>query len=539
MSVPDESYVTVYKTASQLPSSWPAGINHSPAFSRYVYSIKPEWNINPLDHVHVIDIDEPQDPDPLEMKLTLPILQNLPLSSRIYFFYVTQANAGDLITFQPVLLSGNTVNQNAISYTFVATGNRELIIAIGVNNNYILHTFGQNNAPPPPPPPFSGGNPAVLFNYTSQASVQTNSIIYPISYAGSFGTPTGLTRSHVPSGTASGPEIVIKSGMEGFFTPNVSIPTTVVTGFRCNQAGWYRITAQYQAIMNFNTSTNPQGSTFAFGMGVFSSIGNYQVENSKFCPIQGALTATLTATPNQVRSVANPTFWMLLTANQFIVPAFIYDGTNIVFTSGQIQGDIVFEYIVPDASPAPLMMSMASDGGVGGDGDVGMASFFEEELQRGVVVVDPRQEKIKEVNAKNTDPELFSVSTKRTQAQVLEIQKKYIKDQQISSKKSAASSSSFSGGAPGFTLQDMEKMIHQALNARQYQQQQQYQPPQLAQASTSLSAAPASKRRKRSTSSSTSAGKEPETLLKEFHAMEEEVFGAGASSSSSSSSSST
>ena len=212
----------------QIASQWPAGIDYSGNQSKYVYSVSPDWQISPLDHFHIIDIDVPQvGITPNEMVFTVPRIASLPMESRIYFFYVSQANSGDIFTFEPVVGSGDTINGNALGFSLVATGKKELIIAIAVNQNYVIHSFGRNNDHA------EGLIPTVSFDYDSGVTP-----IDAVSYGNQFFT--GISALY-PGLDATAPELVVVPGMEGYITPNVTIPGKTFQGFRCNKTGYYLV----------------------------------------------------------------------------------------------------------------------------------------------------------------------------------------------------------------------------------------------------------------------------------------------------------
>lgn len=439
---------------SSLASSWPAGIEFDPGSATYRYSLQDSYNIDPLSHVHLILMDEVAPPSPLEMTLTLPNQQFLPYQSRLYFFYVEQANEDDLLTFVPVLGSGNTINGNALGFTFTLNGNRELFIAIGVQNNYIIHKFGLNATAPPVHVP----TPKVFFPLTTTAGVNTTAVTYPLAGAGV------ATASVTVGATAFGAEAVINSGMEGFITQNVAIPTTTLAGFRCNVSGWYNVTPQLRSLTIFSSASNPTPNWLCFTFARFSSAGAYQAATSVFSPSLGSFNATL-SNPTQMRQIANGTFYVQMTEGEIYLPCFTYDSTNFVFTSTTWGGNIFFEYVIPDTGlpVAPLSVFSEFGGDVGG-GEV-MAMAMRDGGGGGSSLADG-------VAQQNEDPSLrFSMSDKLgpIQKTIKEIQKKY--REELAQKQYGASSSSFSyqpqqqSMPPPITLSDMEAMVRRVVNS--------------------------------------------------------------------------
>ena len=226
---------TAFGTSDNLPSSWPAGVKYDPNSSRYVYSVSNAFQISALQHVHVIDIDVvPTPPATNTMSLTLPIMKNLPLESRLYFFYVTNSSAGDQLTFLPVSLSGNTVNGNALGYSFILSGSPELYIAIGIADNYIIHAFGKNN-----PGPTNIGLPTEYYDYNEEIPP----IVGP-TFSDFLFTPA--TKDLYAGNASVSAPVTVVTGMEGFLTREVPVPTQTFHGYRCNTTGMYLVNPQIE-----------------------------------------------------------------------------------------------------------------------------------------------------------------------------------------------------------------------------------------------------------------------------------------------------
>jgi len=328
---------TVYGTASNLPSSWPAGLHYSPTTDKYAYSVAHTWQISALDHIHVVAIDVPQSPigNPNVMTLTLPVSYNLPLQSRIYFFYVSEANPGDQLVFQPVSGGGDTVNGNAISYTFVLTGNPELILALCVNQNYILQVFGSNSAA-------EGMIPTQLLGLNPELPI--------------FGTadnpPFSGASDMYPGTNAMVAPIDIVPGMDGFLTPSVAVPTKPFQGLLCNVSGVYLINVQMNSSLSYTvgadagTNLGPyMGRMLEYdSSGSFNGNTNYPAY-TPFVPVANPGQSNYTWT-------INATFFQPLIAGNYYVFASTWDASSSgAIGTGSVNGGIVVCYWTPNVPP--------------------------------------------------------------------------------------------------------------------------------------------------------------------------------------------
>ena len=454
---------TAFGTSDNLPSSWPAGVRYDHNSSRYVYSVSASYQIAALQHVHVVDIDLPQILfAPNVMTLTLPIMKNLPLESRLYFFYVSQANPNDQLTFFPVTGSGNTINGNAVSYTFVLTGQPELFIAIGVNDNYIIHAFGKNNN--------GDSHPTENYQFSDQ--------IGPL-----YGTAPENMFSYATSdmflgdGAPSLPVTII-TGMEGFLTANTVIPTQAFRGWLCNQSGIYIVQPSFVASLLYTigltgTMLGPLQAVWL----EFNADGSFNdvVASPAFVPFvaEGA------PSPSIHTWRYNSAFFMPLHAGKFYLPAFTWDSSSTgTIVDGGIDGSLTFVYWAPiPPTPPPTLLSARANSA---------------------------SSSIVAVQAANKNPDVFAPISKGIAGAVAaSIQKSRSASAQQGYGRGGSGSS---GGSPSsiqplFSLNDMERMINQALDARDSRAS--------VVASSSLISSSASS--SSSSSSSSAAGKEPET----------------------------
>lgn len=249
---------TAYGNADNIPSHWPAGLKYDSQSARYLFSVSNAFQIAALEHLHVVAIDVvPTPPAVNVMTLTLPIQKNLPLESRIYFFYVSEATENDQLVFIPVSGSGDTVNGSPFSHTETLTGLKQLFIVLGTNGNYIIQSF---SAPAPPAPPFPPPttNPTNMYraltapaNFTVAPSFQFPN---PIS-SDSSGTDTGHFTSYqyVP---VVDPNVYV-TGMDGYITAVNTVPINGLAGFIVNHAGLYRVTYNVSFSVQSGGMANP------------------------------------------------------------------------------------------------------------------------------------------------------------------------------------------------------------------------------------------------------------------------------------------
>lgn len=244
---------TSFLPESFANSKWPAGISQD-SKSVYKASVQTSWQINALGEIHVIALDVPHvGPPATIMTLTLPIIEHLPFSSRIYFFYISESVVDDQVTFVPVAGSGNTVNGDLFSYTFTLTGFPQLLIGMAVNGNYIIHNFGANepSSIPPPALPALINLPTMQFLDCFYAYPGIN----PIALTKKTNSGVGL-QFEGPSINV-GPPIEIIPGMTGFVDQRMPIPGTPFYGFRVNVDGYYDVEIHWRIQVIWNVPSIP------------------------------------------------------------------------------------------------------------------------------------------------------------------------------------------------------------------------------------------------------------------------------------------
>jgi len=440
---------TSYGTCENIVSNWPAGIS-LPNSAKYIQSVSNAYQIDALSHVHVIDIDI--SPGPNTMTLTLPIQKNLPLGSRIYFFYVSQSTYLDVATFIPVAGSGNTVNGNALGFSFILSGSPELIICLGVNDNYIMQAIGKNN---PAKVSYRSGIQSKMVNFVSPtpgSGLMTNF----------YGTTTGLKSMFYPNANAM--DVFVPFGDENisnYVTRNVAVPTKGVYGFQVNVAGWYEVKLSLEAGIQWDSTA---------GQNVWADLA--------VCNAAGTLTQHWrSADCCQSYYIGSSNYPVIMTsqfvnfdAGDFLIFSYSGIGASIVSTTYS-SAAVSFVYYGPTntSPPAPL------------------PTTFEAFSQ------------IESVISSNTDPEVFAPLSKSIAGKkAASLQKTLQPPTLLSLSKKAEEPQQ-----PKFSLSDMERMINQALDARASSLQLQKSVPSIGEvepsessSSSSSSSAPPSKKRK-------------------------------------------
>ena len=504
------SAFTGFFNASQIGSSWPAGIEHNPVESTFLYSVSNTWFINPLDHFQIVSIDEAQVPpgNPNTMSLTMPIVDSLPMGSRIFFFYVSQANAGDLLTFQPVFGSGNTVNGNALGFTFTLTGSRQLLFAFALNNNYIIHNAGLNT--PAPDPPFVPPCQIMRMTIEQQAFLSTSYLI-------SLQCPG--YRHAFPSQSDNWVVENVISGMEGYILPDEAVPGlgAGAYAFRCTEPGYYEFHVVWNGDVTYPFQASALGVRY-LGVGIADSTGaQYGVGYTNPMRIASSYGGTSNGGDNDLIQFTG-THTTKLLENDYInffvgVPRDSENEDAIPTVNWNMY--VLVRYLGPGVEPGPTSMFSLRAAPAAGAGAVLETDGIIQESQSAPLAV-PIESLTPEEIAALSNP----IDKPASVSHVISLQKKQKEGVATgggggaSSFSSSSSSSLYpppSSSAPSFTLQDIEQIVGKALKSQSdalKQQQQQQQPQRTAAAtaaevvvsssssSSSSSKAPASKKRK-------------------------------------------
>lgn len=416
---------SAYGDSDNLPSSWPAGLKYNPNAAKYLFSSSNAFQIAALEHIHVIAIDVAPPPPPgfNVMTLTLPIQKNLPLESRMYYFYVSLSNVDDVLTFIPVSGSGDTINGSPFSWSATLVGTPQLFIALGVNGNYIIHEFGNTHVPLPPivSDPLNmfkciqpvGSSAVSVYNYHATIKQGPNQLSY---YTSDAYNPTFDVDNYIP-------------GMDNYITPVAAVPISGLPGFIVNHTGLYRITYDHTGLevtgANVSTVLNRTVllvNTLADGTVVQHFAGGASAN---------VLTTITSSSGNCVRT-------MKLDADTYLVGAIglpdaysvglIYRGP----ASGAVDfSTMTFELLV-DLEVAPLLAMTAFELSARSAGSTSE------------VVESPMHAPASKVQIKKVQDAARNRIVRSTLGSGQQQQ------QQL----------------PSFTLTDMERMINQALNAR-------------------------------------------------------------------------
>lgn len=341
--------MTAFGDGSQILSTWPAGVIYNPNEDKYTYSIKTTWLVQPLDHFHVVDIDLTASP-PYTLTLQLPILFALPLSSRIYFFYVSRANTGDFLSFIPTSGSGNTVNGNAVSSTFTLSGGRELFMCIGTNSNsYVIHRVGGGSSFSP-----YSTIPTVRANYDLAVLPLTSSVAFPMN-----ASPYTAKAVYADLNAVTSMQVLI-NGMSGYIVPNVLIPTTTAYGYRCTKDGNYL--HEYALIASASFVAGVSGTNYGALQCCLAEFNAAGTKTADITVFNGAMPFKAVANPGT--STCN---WRFTTSRlvpmsngYYYLPYFLYDNSSTVTAfTGLLNGSISFSYWCPfsPVPPGPTLLS--------------------------------------------------------------------------------------------------------------------------------------------------------------------------------------
>lgn len=412
------SNFTAYGTGDNLGGSWPAGLRRNNSESTYKTSQGNTYQIAALDHIHVVQFD---DGITTAMTLTLPVIANLPLASRIYFFYVSQSTSGYTLQFVPVTGSGNTVNGNALGVTLTLSGSPQLFIVLAFEQNYLVQPFSLHagNAAAYP----SGVQSEMLY-FVSPSPKTT---FYP-------DAPTGILSFFYPNANAMTDLSPFGStDISTYLTPNVALPlATNVYGFQVNVAGWYHINCQFGAAIQWDSAS---GQSVWGDIGIFDSTGT-MVKHFRSADCPQSYYISTTQYPNMMASQ----FWNL-DVGDIVVFSFSGIGATPV-TSTYTSASMTFVYYGPDPSAPPPVLFSALSSARSSSSSSSLAIPIPETL----------------------GPVEIPVGTPHPKAALIQ---QHVASSTASRAASAAASQAASSySVPQFSLSDMEKLISQALDAR-------------------------------------------------------------------------
>jgi len=430
------SHFTAFGSSDNIPSNWPAGLAYNSNEARYLMSVSNAFQIAALDHLHIVAIDVPPLPPPAfnTMTLTLPIQKNLPLGSRMYFFYVSEANEGDALQFIPVTGSGDTVNGDPFSTQFTLSGNKQLFIALGVNGNYIIHEFGADIPDPFVSVPMNSFLGVPNIGPLTYVPKEITFVIQSIGgvwwgYSSNTYDPVVDPKTYYP-------------GMDGYIVPQdaMGVAGFDTPGFLVTQTGRYRITANVGPLYYQLSAPDVHSDKSSRVI-----IANLSAAAATLDIAYGSAYLTQGGSTSAVYYEGSVSTVMELEAGTYVaVWTAVRNGIHTLITNQSFTDTtkITFEYLPP--APAPVLFSsLRSLAAPEGSSSSSLKSPMHKPVSVDVI-------KKAQIAAKAS---LLSAESRKRQNGA---------DHQ--------SSSSSSAQQPSFSLSDMEKMISQALDARDRRQ---------------------------------------------------------------------
>lgn len=430
----------VFSTQDQILSCWPAGIQYNANEDKYTYSVNASWKITPKSHLHVLDIDGAIGAGPYTLTIQLPIISQLPFSSRMYYFYLSNSQDQDVLRFIPTTGSGDVINGDPFNFDFTLDGRKKLFIALAVHGSYIIHEFGYS--PPAPVPPVTYSVPLVC--HRAVLPTPTGAITYT---KGTFPSPadawpaSGFTAFYWTSDAFNPvPDVnVYNPGMDGYLTYAKPVPGQTLPGFVVNKTGLYRVTYEIKHLTFQTGIVNIQGNSAMGGCVVnVSSTGTY-VDHFFFATsmAQGILNtqAVLVGCGSQVMHLNAGTS---VCGGVNIPSSWTGAPTNVAAPSD--YSCYVFELLRDDSLPPVAPLAFAEVAGL-------------RSVNAGAVIESPMHA-----------PLATSV--------IVSSQLKQAKDQLANSiaqqrqQQSVSSMSSFTPPAPSISLADIERIVQQALKAQ-------------------------------------------------------------------------
>ena len=323
---------------AQLPTGrWPDQISFDRTLDTYLWSEGSTRQIQVLDHIHVVNYDQ-DGGGPYTMTLQLPIIENLPTGGRMYFFYVSRDHLGDSLIFDPVPLSGNTVNGLLGPFSFTLSGAKTLFVCIGFHGNYVIHPINTNITPA-----VGASIPMVNFHYDELVEPLYGPIV-----TDDF---SGTASDAFPGIGGFNPEVVVIPGMEGFVLPNQAVPTQAFEGFLCTQDGIYAVNPILFFVFSYlrgGALGGLWGSLYEMDPAGALTYAQHAPAFVPFLPPAGELT--------NFQEAFNTTMYVQLLAGFYYVFAFGFEGTGGTIQPSTINGGITFQYWAPlPVIPPPLL----------------------------------------------------------------------------------------------------------------------------------------------------------------------------------------
>lgn len=400
-------------------TSWPGSVGFNPAEDLFLYSVASSYQINVFSHIFVVNFDSGV--APRTMTINLPILENMPTASRIYFFYVEHSAVGDTLTFTVVPGSGDTVNQNPVSTSFALSGNRTLYICTGFNAaNWIVFPFAAIGGPSP-----TAAIPTVNWETNGGAVVQ-----------GGNSTPLDTADLYY-SFNPSYQDVI--PGMEGYMTAVAFIPLQQNGGWLCNQSGVYSFTPTLKGNLTLNTTTTSTGVLYS-QVYEYDNTGAFLGAQSQMSCYGGVVAVDLIGvTCTFELNTASQQFYYCTAGNFYAISqTFSLGGTGLPdgVTINQAGGHVVMQFWTPTILPpipGPELLALSR-------------------------VPAPAAAALPQIHV--------AASTPAQKKIVADLQRK-VKNLPPPPPPASSSSSSSSGGQnPGFTLKDVEDIVSKALKAQ-------------------------------------------------------------------------
>lgn len=318
------AYIKSDATSANLPPNFTrfTGIGGTFFDATYRFSSSSTQYLTPDSTYHNIILDsEPNSGS--NLTIYVPEAESIQTGSQFWFLFLSQSNAGDLITFLPWDPT-MTINQSS-SYTFTCSGQKTLLILALVpkTKNYVVHAMSAGS---------HMGNIIPTEIYSILTTQQIN---------GDF----------IWAGLDPASRVTIIPDMSTYITPLNNDPLTTRYGFACNVSGWYRVSPN-SAECNVQFSGTDGLGPHEFGL--------YQQSTTPFLDVNLWPVVNIDNGGNDYYGTASGGCIVYLVAETHYYFGFTI--TNALsITGGGNAGTISFEYLSsngnsPTPSPAPMMM---------------------------------------------------------------------------------------------------------------------------------------------------------------------------------------